>query len=195
MSDQSKNLVIAFDTSNEVIAIGIGRLDGESKSIELLASESVPAHRASNTQLLPRLDAMFERLSLAREAVACVCVGRGPGSFTGVRIAMATAKGIASALEVGLIGVSTQASIAWGAWADGVRGRLLVVSDAMRKEIYPAYFDLTHDGVERRTPDSVVRAADFSADLCCEPTGLYVCGDGLAKYDDCRLYTTDAADA
>ncbi|MBR3259054.1 MAG: tRNA (adenosine(37)-N6)-threonylcarbamoyltransferase complex dimerization subunit type 1 TsaB, partial [Eggerthellaceae bacterium] len=114
---QIREYVLAFDTANEVIALGVGRLvpgkgaDGSEgrgiPSIEIIASERIPAHRASNTRLLPEIDGLLERLGVAREALASICVGRGPGSFTGVRIAMATAKGIASALRLPLVGVST----------------------------------------------------------------------------------------
>ena len=94
--------VLAFDTANEIIAIGLGVLHVSSCMIELTASVEAEARRASNTQLLPRIDAALAEHGVAREDIACVAVGRGPGSFTGVRIAMATAKGIASALEVPL---------------------------------------------------------------------------------------------
>ena len=96
-----RSFVLAFDTANEVIAIGLGKLDAATQSIECVASVEVEARRASNTQLVPRIDELCARAGVAREKIACVCVGRGPGSFTGVRIALATAKGIASALEVG----------------------------------------------------------------------------------------------
>ncbi len=162
--DQKNKYVLAFDTSNEVIAIGIGKLDLANRSIEMVAHDEAQAHRASNTQLHPRVDALCNANGIAHENIACVCVGRGPGSFTGVRIAMATAKGIACALGIGLVGVSTQDSVAWEAWSHGVRGHLLVASDAMRKEIYPAYFNLDDAGVHRLSPDRVVKAAAFESD-------------------------------
>ena len=132
MDDATPSYVLAFDTANEVIAIGLGRLDAAARSIELVASVEVEARRASNTQLVPRIDELCARAGVAREKIACVCVGRGPGSFTGVRIALATAKGIASALEVGLVGVSSLDAVALGAWKASERGELLVVADAMR---------------------------------------------------------------
>ena len=88
--------ILAFDTANEVIAIGIGHLLPENRSIRVIATREIQARRASNTKLLPNIDEMMRSFSLSRDDLACVCVGRGPGSFTGVRIAMATAKGIAS---------------------------------------------------------------------------------------------------
>lgn len=157
--------ILAFDTANEVIAIGLGRLDAASRTVEPVASVEVEARRASNTQLLPSIDRLCAQAGVTREDLVCVAVGRGPGSFTGVRIAMATAKGIASALEVGLVGVSSLDAVAWGAWSGGVRGELLVVADAMRREVYPVRFALGEAGALRLSSDRVVKAQDFAEEL------------------------------
>ena len=157
--------VLAFDTANEIIAIGLGVLHASSRMIALTASVEAEARRASNTQLLPRIDAALAEHGVAREDIACVAVGRGPGSFTGVRIAMATAKGIASALEVPLVGVSSLDAVAWNAWAAGERGPLSVVADAMRKEVYPVRYLLNDTGIERLEADRVVKAEDAAREL------------------------------
>ena len=160
--------VLAFDTANEIIAIGLGVLHASSRMIESTASVEAEARRASNTQLLPRIDAALAEHGVAREDIACVAVGRGPGSFTGVRIAMATAKGIASALEVPLVGVSSLDAVAWNAWAAGERGPLSVVADAMRKEVYPVRYLLNDTGIERLEADRVVKAEDAARELAAE---------------------------
>ena len=160
--------VLAFDTANEIIAIGLGVLHASSRMIELTASVEAEARRASNTQLLPRIDAALAEHGVAREDIACVAVGRGPGSFTGVRIAMATAKGIASALEVPLVGVSSLDAVAWNAWAAGERGPLSVVADAMRKDVYPVRYLLNDTGIERLEADRVVKAEDAARELAAE---------------------------
>ena len=179
--------VLAFDTANEVIAIGLGALHGESRTVEVVACAEASAHRASNTQLLPRIDALLAEQGVARGELACIVVGRGPGSFTGVRIAMATAKGVASALDVGLVGVSSLDAVAWNAQAAGVRGPLAVVADAMRKEVYPVRYQLTGEGVCRLGADRVVKAEAAAAELAAcatETPRLAVTGDALAKYAD-----------
>ena len=179
--------VLAFDTANEVIAIGLGALHGESRTVEVVACAEASAHRASNTQLLPRIDALLAEQGVARGELACIVVGRGPGSFTGVRIAMATAKGVASALGVGLVGVSSLDAVAWNAQAAGVRGPLAVVADAMRKEVYPVRYQLMGEGVCRLGADRVVKAEAAAAELAAcatETPRLAVTGDALAKYAD-----------
>lgn len=180
-------LALAFDTANEVIAVGLGALEREGCTVRAEASAQVEARRASNTQLLPRIDALLDGAGAARADLACVCVGRGPGSFTGVRIAMATAKGIASALGVPLVGASSLDAVAWEAWASGVRGPLAVVADAMRKEVYPVRYALDDAGAHRLTADRVVKAEAAAAELAAGPAatdGLRLAGDGLRKYLD-----------
>ncbi len=179
--------ILAFDTANEVVAVGVGRVEGA--SIEPLACREIPAHRASNTILLNEVDATFAEAGVSKGDVAAVVCGRGPGSFTGVRICMATAKGAASALEVPLYGVSTLDAVAWRAWAEGVRGRVLVAADAMRKEVYPALFELSDAGISRLTTDAVVKAviacewvADQEAKLPERAGDLTILGDALVKY-------------
>ncbi|MBQ9003902.1 MAG: tRNA (adenosine(37)-N6)-threonylcarbamoyltransferase complex dimerization subunit type 1 TsaB, partial [Eggerthellaceae bacterium] len=190
-----KPLALAFDTANEVVAIGVGTLDAADKRVDVVATRDSPAHRASNTTLVPAIDEMLGELGVKRGQIACVCVGRGPGSFTGVRIAMACAKGIASALGVGLVGVSTLDAIAWNAQAAGVRGDLLVLADAMRKEVYPVRFELGDAGVRRLSADRVVKAAAYAEQLesatACDgarqagaPSAPFVIGDALVKYRD-----------
>ena len=185
-----RDLVLAFDTANEIVAIGVGRLVPDGRSVEIVATFEAQARRASNTRLLPEIDALLKEHGFARDRIACVAVGRGPGSFTGVRIAMATAKGVASALDVGLIGVSTLDAVAWNAWAKGVRGRALVVADAMRHEVYPVRYLVDDAGAHRTEPDSVVKATaaaeSLSGDVAETADGaqLQIIGDALSKYAD-----------
>lgn len=177
--------VLAFDTANEVVAVGVGLLDAASKRVELRASVEIDAHRASNTTLLPTIDELLQREGIARSELGCVCVGRGPGSFTGVRIAMATAKGIASGLGVGLIGVSSLDAVAWNVWAAGERGTLAVVADAMRKEVYPVRYQLDAAGAHRLEADRVVKALVAAEELAGDEGSLpelLLAGDGLFKY-------------
>lgn len=204
MGERAREYILAFDTANEVVAIGIGRLSGafcasvaaeadvasaagssagvdavatsvdalKAAAADVVATREVAAHRASNTVLLSEVDAALSEAGIAKGDIAAVVCGRGPGSFTGVRICMATAKGVASALEIPLFGVSTLDAVAWNAWAEGVRGRVLVAADAMRKEVYPVLFDLDASGVRRLTSDAVVKAVSIGEWLSDALAGL-----------------------
>ncbi len=184
VSTAARSFVLAFDTANEVIALGLGLLDADRSAVTVAASAEVEARRASNTQLVPRIDRLCAEAGAVRDEIACVAVGRGPGSFTGVRIALATAKGIASALGAALVGVSSLDAVAWGLWDAGLRGTGAVVADAMRREVYPVRFSLTDGGAVRLTADRVVKAAEAAEELAAGGPADFVAGDGLRKYGD-----------
>jgi len=179
----AQNYLLAFDTANELIAIGLGILHPDSRTVECVASRHIEAHRASNTRLLPSIDELLAETGVARDEIACVACGRGPGSFTGVRICIATAKGMASALEVPLIGISTLDAVAWGMHHAGLRGDTLVLADAMRKEVYPVRYVLSDEGIRRLHADRVVKA-HMEADQLEQGTTLAIAGDALVKYAD-----------
>ena len=178
-----KDFVLAFDTANETIALAVGRLDRSRQRIEACAAREVEAFRASNVRLVPEIDALLAEAHVARGEVACVVCGRGPGSFTGVRICLATAKGVAVGLGVPLFGVSTADVQAQQLWADGVRGDLAVVGDAMRKEVYPVRYVLEDEGAFRQNADVVMKAADLPAWLGASDHRL-ITGDACKKYAD-----------
>ena len=177
------NYVVAFDTANEMISLGLGRLDRAEKRIECVASAEVGAFRASNVRLLPEIDDLLKRVGVGRSEVACVVCGRGPGSFTGVRICLASAKGVAIGLDVPLFGVSTSDAQAWQQWGNGVRGTVIVLGDAMRKEVYPVRYRLTDQGIERLNSDTVMKAAALPEWLGTDAAQRIV-GDALKKYAD-----------
>lgn len=176
-----KNYVVAFDTANEMISLGLGRLDRAEHAIECVASREVGAFRASNVKLLPEIDALLASSGVSREEVACVVCGRGPGSFTGVRICLASAKGVAIGLGVALFGVSTADAQAWQQWHRGFRGTAVVLGDAMRKEVYPVRYLVGEDGIERLNADTVMKAADLPEWLGSDASQR-IAGDALKKY-------------
>ena len=196
-SEQLKpgGLILALDTASDHIAIAIGRVgsigDAASTSgsasdnrqtITLIAADDHPAMRQANVQLMPSIEALFQEHQLDRRQIAAVVCGLGPGSFTGVRIGVATAKGLATGLGVPLYGVSTLDVIAWNAWQNGIRGRLGIVADAMRGEVYPARFMLDKSGATRLDPHTVAKADDVARYWVGKTNPILLAGDGLNKH-------------
>lgn len=173
---------LALDTASTQTVLALADLDEVSGEATLLASCQVDAPRQANQVLLARAALLLEEAGLVTGDVDAVTVGRGPGSFTGVRIGVATAKGIACGLGVALYGVSTLDSVAWRAWRAGVRGRLGVVADAMRKEVYPVRYELDDAGVTRLEPDTVAKPAQVAQAWAGEEDDITLTGDGLLKY-------------
>ena len=186
-------LVLAFDTASDQLALAVGTLDGT-----LLACDDHPARREANVQLVPSIDRLLATNNLRREDIACVVCGQGPGSFTGVRIAIATAKGIARGLGVPLYGVSTLDALAWGAWLKGLRGTLGVVADAMRGEVYPARFEIEKlasaplPQVLRRDAHAVAKADVVAQQWKNAAEPMTLIGDGLHKFADVFMHADRA---
>ena len=92
---------------------------------------------------------------LDAQAVECVAVGLGPGSYTGIRVAIALAQGIELGLGARLLGVSSADSLVWRAWLEGCYGDVAVLIDAQRGELYAARYHVTQLGVEPRQPMAI----------------------------------------
>lgn len=181
--------IVAVDTSTDMLACAVGRLavdaDGRPAGLEVLGSADEPCRRHANERLVPTVDALLARLGLGRADVDAVLTGTGPGSFTGVRIGVATAKGLACGLEAACHGTSTLDAVAWGVWKAGVRGLVGVVGDAMRREVYPGLYRVGEDGPERLFEvETVMKAADAVALWAARADRgqIVLAGDGLAKY-------------
>ncbi len=182
--------MVALDTATEAVGYAVARVSGDSCEV-LDAGFEVAPRKANEISLRLLLDSL-ERAGVRIGDVDAVIVGRGPGSFTGVRIGVATAKGLAQGLGAPLVGVGTLDAIAWRL-AEAHTGLVGVIGDAMRGEVYPALFRIADGAVERLTPDSVAHPTDVArvwAETITEP--ILVTGNGLAKYQD--LFTEALGD-
>lgn len=132
-------IVLAFDTSSRVISVALfdsdsldgdlrGELPGDPQDGCVLARRDVEAPPAEG--LLGWVDEVLAEAGVARDAIELVAVGTGPGLFTGTRVGVATAKGIAFALGRPLVGVSSLVAVLRATGANGV------MLDAGRGEVY-----------------------------------------------------------
>lgn len=182
--------VLAVDTSTDMLACAVARIAAQADGahgVDVLASGDHLCRRHANEQLVNTALDCLSQAGLAMGDVDAVLVGRGPGSFTGVRIGIATAKGLACGLGSALFGASTLDAVAWGAWAAGERGLLAVVDDAMRGEVYPGVYLLDDAGAHRTfDAERVVAADDAVEELAsrADAAELSLTGDGLKKYRD-----------
>lgn len=173
---------IAFDTATDHLAVGVGDLD---RPGELLGGVDMPAPRAANTVLLSTVERVLADIGLAPGDLAAVACGRGPGSFTGVRIGVATAKGLAHGASIPLAGFGTLDAVAWRVWRSEALGEgdlLGVLGDAMRGEVYPALFAVSDAGPERLTADRVAKPADVAAEWLGSDRRIVLAGNSLGKH-------------
>ena len=121
-----------------------------------MVAECVAVTTQSQGGVLPRL--VQDTLACAGvswDAVDGLAVSIGPGSFTGLRIGLSLAKGIAYAGGIGIAPISTLEALSWAAAASP--GELVWATlDARMKEVYAASFVCTRDGIVRRTPDEAL---------------------------------------
>ena len=88
------------------------------------------------------VETVLKQAGLEREQIECLAIGLGPGSYTGIRVAIALAQGWQLARRVRLLGLSSVECIAAQAQADGFTGKACVVIDAQREEFYVAGYDV-----------------------------------------------------
>lgn len=176
------NLML-IDTATDYLVAGVGRLDGKADSRgRMLAQLDGPAPRRANTLLVSKLHDSLACAGMSVSDIDGVVCGRGPGSFTGVRIGVATAKGLALGAGCPLWGVSTLDAIAWRFAYAGFEGVLCVAGDAMRGEIYPAEFDIKDGAAVRRRADRVVKP-EICVDEWARLGRITLAGNGLRKYE------------
>ena len=121
-------LILAADTSLPLLSVALLRDD------DLLAAVAVEGKGSRNEKLLPAIDWVLGEAGVDRREIDLFAVTRGPGSFTGVRIGLATMQGLALALGKPVCAMSTHEAIA------PERGEVTIVDDAGRGEYYVSYY-------------------------------------------------------
>ncbi len=185
----NQDLIVVIDTSTDMLCCALAKLSikDAKRTYEMVDQADHMCRRRANEELCSTINELLERNGYSHTDIAGVLVGRGPGSFTGVRIGVATAKGLAVAAGVPLFGASTLDASAYSAWCSGVRGELVVVADAMRKEVYPGIYNLSDNGIKREfSHETVIKADAYKDQLAnlCPQRDVTLTGDGLLKFKD-----------
>ncbi len=142
--------LLAIETATEACSVAVWA-DGQVRERFELAP------RGHTERVLPWADALLAEAGIARSQLDAIAVGRGPGAFTGVRLAIALAQGIALALERPIVPVSTLAALALRSRGEHV----LAAIDARMGEIYLGAFVRDADGlVEAHGTEQLLRPAD-----------------------------------
>lgn len=123
-------LVLAADTSLPILSVAL--IDDEN----LVAAVAMEGRGSRNEKLLPAIDWLLSENGVDRHSIDLLAVTRGPGSFTGVRIGLATMQGLAMAISKTVCTMSTHEAV-----AQGERGSFAVIDDAGRGELYVSTFE------------------------------------------------------
>ncbi|MFL5651647.1 MAG: tRNA (adenosine(37)-N6)-threonylcarbamoyltransferase complex dimerization subunit type 1 TsaB [Chloroflexota bacterium] len=103
------DLLLAIDSATTRVVVALGKRDGA-----IIDATDWPAGYRHGETLLPAIDDLLARTGTARARLAAIVVGTGPGAFTGLRVGIATAKGLAHGLGLPIIGVSTAEALLAG---------------------------------------------------------------------------------
>ena len=135
--------------------------------------------------VLPMVDSLMQGLGMTLGEIDRIAVSHGPGSFTGLRIGVAAAKGLALALEIPCVGVSTLEAAAYNA-QDGF---VCVVMDARAGQVYNACFKIEHGALTRVTEDRALPLAELEEVLFSQERvtllgdGAHLCFDAFKDHN------------
>jgi len=148
--------ILALEFSSAQRSVALAR-DGA------VLAEALEAGGGRTTNVFGLIEQVLAAASFSREEIETVAVGLGPGSYTGIRAAIAVAQGWQLARDVKLLGVSSAEGLAAQAQAEKIVGRVNVVIDAQRGEFYLATWEISDRRREEISPLEIVPAAELAA--------------------------------
>lgn len=164
-------VIFALETSAAACSAALCR-DGE-----LLAQFYQNSGLTHSRTLLPMVDGLLSSCGQTLDSVDVIAVAAGPGSFTGLRIGVATAKGLAWPGNKDCAACSTLESMAWP--LAHLAGKVIVCAmDARRHQVYNALFLARGEGLERLTPDRAISLEELGEELKKYKNSKIVVGDG-----------------
>lgn len=151
-------------------------------SVALCKDSRMVAHYTLNTgnthsqTLLPMIESALKCAEWEIDDLDLFAVSNGPGSFTGVRIGVATVKGLAFGKNIPCAGVSTLEALAYN--LRYFNGIICPVMNARRAQVYNALFSCENGVLTRLCPDRAISIAELDEELCSMDQPIYLVGDG-----------------
>ena len=162
--------ILALETSAKAVSAAVTE-DGK-----VLASGYQDTGLTHSRTLMPIVEHILKNTDLTVQDCDVIAVAAGPGSFTGIRIGVAAAKGLAFAADKPAVGVSTLAAMARNvAFCDGL---VICAMDARRQQVYNALFEAKDGQLTRLTPDRAIALEELAEELRSDPRPKTVVGDG-----------------
>lgn len=189
MSTPSRSWILTLDASTPRAAVVVGWVDADARTQALVVGDEADDGDQASATLTSRMATALSRAGIEARALAAVACGRGPGTFTGTRVAVATAKGLAYGLGRPVVPVSTLAAVA-GSLGPGHAGSVLAVVDARRGEVYGGRFrceggrDEALPRVEAEGEERVATLAAWLEAIAPWPADLRVVGSGVTAQRD-----------
>ena len=163
-------LLLAFETSAKAASVAL--FDGQ----KLLGEQYQNTGLTHSQTLMVMAEDLLKQCGATAAEVTHTAVAAGPGSFTGVRIGVAAAKGFAWGKEIPCYGVSTLEAMVLSLGT--YRGYVCPVMDARRNQVYNALFYVNHGVLERRSEDRAIALSELATELQGLEEPIYLVGDG-----------------
>ena len=162
--------ILALETSAKAVSAAV------TENGKVLCSGYQDTGLTHSRTLMPIVEHILENTNLTMADMDAIAVSAGPGSFTGIRIGVSAAKGLAFAVDKPAVGVSTLAAMARNvAFADGL---IVCAMDARRNQVYNALFEAKDGSLTRLTEDRAIGLAELAEELKDDPRPKTVVGDG-----------------
>lgn len=130
--------ILALDSSGLVAGVAVLESENEKKDAQTIAEYTVNYKKTHSQTLLPMLDEIVKMTELDLDTIDAIAIASGPGSFTGLRIGSATAKGLGLALKKPLVEVPTLEGLAYNLC--GTEGLICPIMDARRGQVYTGIY-------------------------------------------------------
>ncbi len=162
--------ILALETAAKAVSAAITE-DGK-----VLASAYQDTGLTHSRTLMPLVELLLKNTDMTPADLDAIAVSAGPGSFTGVRIGVSAAKGLAWAADKPCVQVSTLAALARNvSFMDGL---IVCAMDARRQQVYNALFEAKDGRLTRLTEDRAIALSDLAEELRDDPRPKTVLGDG-----------------
>lgn len=166
--------LLALESSGLVASVAVVEDDS------LIGEYTVNYKKTHSQTLLPMLDALAAMIELDLKTLDAIAVAKGPGSFTGLRIGSATAKGLGLALDVPLVEVPTVDALACNLW--GASGVVVPLMDARRSQTYTGIYAFEGGNMQVLVPQCAVPVAEIVEKINTLGRAVTFLGDGVPVF-------------
>ena len=169
-------IILSIDSSTPVAGIAVS--DGS----KLLGEVMINTQNTHSEKLMPMVAQLLHDLQMSIQQIDAVAITCGPGSFTGLRIGMATAKGIVQGGNKKLIAIPTLDTLAQN--LNHYPGIICPIMNAQKKQVYTAIYKSTETGTERLSDYQAIEAEMLAEQLLALGETVWFTGDGVDVFAD-----------
>ncbi|TCL39182.1 tRNA threonylcarbamoyladenosine biosynthesis protein TsaB [Anaerospora hongkongensis] len=176
-------MLLAIETATLASGVALATAD------KLVAEIIVQTKKTHSERLMPHIEQLLELGQVAKEDITAIAVSIGPGSFTGLRIGLATAKALAYVWNVPVIGVSTLAALAYACPAPN--SLICPLLDAQKGNVYQAVYRWEKGMLQEVIPPRVIAHQEAINELASQPLPVIMLGEGAVLFQEAIVAAAD----